>query len=109
MEFNDTTYKAQVIADLSNQDHFIQLIGVVQDWKNGSKFTLKDESGEISIEVPTDEPIFLILKDEMIVKVFGIVSETLESVKAEIISDYSGMDLEILKKTRKLRKQFLQD
>lgn len=86
-------YKPRKISSITKKDSKISIVGRVIDTKEGS-FTLEDSTGKI--EIASEEKVE---KNEMI-RVFCSFVEG--NLKADVIQNLEGLDLDLFKKVEEL-------
>lgn len=99
--------KQRIISDIKSTDVRIQITGFVKDDTSEKNFTLKDNSGEITVSyIEGDFP----LKKGMLINVIGeyeMNTEGDKSLNAEIIQDMKQLNFEYYEKIYHLKKDLI--
>jgi len=88
------------ISEIGPEDIRVSIIGLVVD-SSEDKIVIDDKTGTIEVLLNTmDEKI----ESNLLVRVIGkVVSENGTLIKAESIQDFSGFDLELYEKLKKIK------
>jgi uncharacterized protein YdeI (BOF family) len=85
----------------------VQIIGKLIKKIGETEYTLNDETGEITVIFSEKDPIFNQLKEDMIIKVLGeIQGDSTDLINVTFVTDFTGLNFELYKKTHELKKTF---
>ncbi len=109
MSSRDLPFVKRRINELTSEDSNVQIIGKIVKKIGETEFKLNDETGEISVIFSKTDPIFKKLKEDMIIKVLGEVQgDSIDLINATFVTDFTGLNFELFKKTHELKKKFFE-
>ena len=109
MSSSDLPFVKRRINELTLEDSKVQIIGKIIKKIGETEFKLNDDTGEISVIFSETDPIFKKLKENMIVKVLGeILGDSIDLITATFVTDFTGLNFELFKKTHELKKKFFE-
>lgn len=101
-------FKRKLIKDISDQDNRVQVVGKIVEKLSDNKFKINDGSGTITIKFKNNDPILDKIRDKMILKILGDLTEDSGLViDVKYSHDYTDINLDIYKKTLEYEKKFL--
>lgn len=109
MSSRDLPFVKRRINELTSEDSNVQIIGKIVKKIGETEFKLNDETGEISVIFSKTDPMFKKLKEDMIIKVLGEVQgDSIDLLNATFVTDFTGLNFELFKKTHELKKKFFE-
>jgi len=107
MSSRDLPFVKRTINELTSDDSKVQIVGNIIKKIGDTEYKLNDDTGEISVIFSENDPIFNKLKEDMIIKVLGeIQGNSIDLIKATFVTDFTGLNFELFKKTHELKKKF---
>ncbi len=101
--------KQRIVKDIKNDDIKIQITGYVNEIKNDNTIILKDDTGEITIDL---KEVDLNFKKDDLVNIIGELRITTTGEKvldAQIIQDMKKLNFKYYKKLYELKKEILEN
>lgn len=106
---DDSHYAKKKIADITNQDTKLQVVGEVIDTLSETEYEISDGTGQVKIILKHEEPLVDQMRDGIILKVLGtLIGDSADIISVDFVKDYSDLEFDLYKKSLDLKAKYLE-